>query len=75
MIESQSVCADRCPICGGTNACGNLSVDSNPADCWCYKADMIISQTLLEQVPSTQRGKACICQQCVIRQAADTPDN
>lgn len=74
MAETQVFCTGICPLCGGPNACGNLSANGNPADCWCHQPDMIFSRALLESVPAADKGKACICQQCVIKQATDNQD-
>ncbi|HIC47038.1 MAG TPA: hypothetical protein EYM37_06480 [Methylophaga aminisulfidivorans] len=60
-----------CPLCGGPNACGNLSAADNPADCWCHQPDRVFSQNLLDSVPAKYRGKACVCQQCVAKQALE----
>ncbi|MGV0985801.1 MAG: cysteine-rich CWC family protein [Limnohabitans sp.] len=40
------------------------------APCWCTREQF--SAALLQQVPETARGKACICQACV-QKAAQTP--
>ncbi|MGO4370459.1 cysteine-rich CWC family protein [Paenibacillus sp. 2TAB19] len=55
----------NCPICGQTNHCG---VESEPSSqsgsaCWCFQAS--IPAELIALVPPEQRGKSCICQNCV----------
>ncbi|HLR72669.1 MAG TPA: cysteine-rich CWC family protein [Pseudogracilibacillus sp.] len=49
----------KCPICGEKNDCGLH--DSN--DCWCFQTK--VPSTLLKQIPSDQRRKACVCSKCV----------
>lgn len=74
MTEKQKLCTVVCPLCGGPNACGNISATDNPADCWCHLPDMIFSRALLERVPALKKGKACICQQCVTKQVSNIQD-
>lgn len=47
-----------CPLCGKPNNCksGNL-------DCWCNY--VTFPKELIEQIPEENRGKACICKECV----------
>jgi len=56
---------DRCPLCGGDNACAMVAADGDPSacgDCWCKAAT--IPDTLIARVPQPLRGRACICQRC-----------
>ncbi|HEC73947.1 MAG TPA: hypothetical protein ENI26_06180 [Methylophaga aminisulfidivorans] len=53
-----------CPLCHGSNSCGNLSPDTS-SSCWCRDPEISFPKALLEQVPVALRGKACICQACV----------
>ncbi|MGV0989705.1 cysteine-rich CWC family protein [Limnohabitans sp.] len=71
-----SVCSSvdpcRCPLCGQANRCAmeDLAPAQPQAPCWCTREQF--SAALLQQVPETARGKACICQACV-QKAAQTP--
>lgn len=53
---------DRCPLCGGPNACAPAACGRFDVDCWCR--DVHFSAALLARVPSSARGKACICARC-----------
>ncbi|NIK67165.1 MULTISPECIES: cysteine-rich CWC family protein [unclassified Paenibacillus] len=56
--------ASECPICKGSNRCGNLQ--GLPAGaCWCSKE--FFPQKVFEQIPSELMGKACVCQACLER--------
>lgn len=48
-----------CPLCHINNQCGV----NNTTSCWC--AVVKIPAALLAQVPSSFKGKVCICQACV----------
>lgn len=47
-----------CPLCGQNNNCQHGEVD-----CWCTKIK--ISKYILDMVPDGQKGKACICKNCI----------
>lgn len=49
----------RCPLCGGGNQCG---VMAGSGTCWCFAAG--VPRDVLEQVPVSARGLACVCQGC-----------
>ena len=57
-----------CPLCQAVNRCAsaastNRSSADKAADCWCMA--LVIPPTLLAQVPSAQRNRACICATCI----------
>ena len=57
-----------CPLCLADNRCAcaattNRSIADKAADCCCLALE--IPPTLLAQVPSAQRNRACICATCV----------
>jgi hypothetical protein len=57
-----AVPADRCPLCGGGNACA-IAAGSDPGSpCWCVAA--AFDAELLARVPLGARGRACICAAC-----------
>lgn len=47
-----------CPLCGEANNC-----DSESDFCWCYYIE--VPKGLLEKIDSDNRGKACICENCI----------
>ena len=52
---------DRCPLCGGGNACAMVAGgDASP--CWCVAA--VFDDALLARVPPAARGLACVCAAC-----------
>ena len=57
-----------CPLCQAVNRCASAASSAassavKAADCWCMALE--IPPTLLAQVPSAQRNRACICATCV----------
>jgi hypothetical protein len=56
---------DRCPLCGGGNACAMAAGDASP--CWCLAA--VFDEALLARVPPAARGRACICPACAAAEA------
>ncbi|MFT7698033.1 MAG: hypothetical protein ACI9RY_001533 [Reinekea sp.] len=53
-----------CPLCQAVNRCASAASSADKAaDCWCMA--LVIPPTLLAQVPSAQRNRACICATCV----------
>ena len=52
---------DRCPLCGGGNACA-MAAGGDAPPCWCVAATF--DDALLERVPREARGRACICAAC-----------
>ena len=57
-LAPAGVDAARCPFCAGANACA-----AETGNCWCF--DLSIPEALLALVPSEQRNRACVCQNCV----------
>jgi hypothetical protein len=49
-----------CPLCGASNDC---AVARGEDTCWCF--DEIFPPNLLERVPEPDRGKVCVCRNCV----------
>ena len=50
---------DLCPLCGESNACGNLA---GAPTCWCSTAT--IPREVLERVPDEAVNLACVCARC-----------
>lgn len=61
--ESASLKPDRCPLCGGANACQRCTVAAYKGPCWCE--GLPFPEELLAQVPAEARNLACICRPCV----------
>ena len=59
-LTAQQLLPQRCPLCGGPNACA--MAEDTPGACWCF--DTPIAEGALERIPAEQRGRACICRQC-----------
>lgn len=56
----------RCPLCGQPNQCAmeierQSGIKQEP--CWCSTEK--ISQAVLDQIPATDLGRACVCAACV----------
>ena len=63
---TQTTDATKCPLCGKENNCLNVKCGGDPENnCWCNNPDIRFPPGLTEQVPETNRGKACICEACV----------
>jgi hypothetical protein len=60
--------APNCPLCGGPNACGPACSGSFDTPCWCLETP--IPAELVDSLPDAQRGRACICRDCVTRHKA-----
>jgi len=55
----------RCPICHELNSCAMeaaKATDKIPQRCWCI--DAVFKPDLMDQVPDSAKGKACICAKC-----------
>lgn len=52
-----------CPICGKENHCGQEQGLPEGA-CWCRHIE--IPKELIALVPDDLKGKACICQDCIV---------
>jgi hypothetical protein len=48
-----------CPLCGNPNNC--MAHSEHP--CWCL--DVKVPKELIELLPVTHKGKACICLDCI----------
>lgn len=53
-----------CPLCQQKNLCANLGAKDINKTCWCHNTDITFPEALLDQIPSSHRGKACICESC-----------
>ena len=61
----ENVDPTRCPICHAPNVCAMemAKATGNIAEgCWCV--DAVFSPAVMEQVPDSAKGKACICARC-----------
>ncbi|WP_442603947.1 cysteine-rich CWC family protein [Paenibacillus sp. KN14-4R] len=56
--EKRQVDEKKCPLCGENNRCGVYD-----GDCWCFHIKVPLE--LRERISEAQRGKVCICRQCV----------
>ncbi len=52
-----------CPVCGKSNGCA-IEIGIDPQLCWCMSIK--VPKSLLETIPSEQRGKSCVCKACVL---------
>jgi hypothetical protein len=55
----------RCPICHELNSCAMEAAKATgkiPQRCWCM--DAFFTPDLMDQVPDSAKGKACICAKC-----------
>ncbi len=56
---SEAVDPARCPLCGEPNACARVA---GQARCWCF--DVRLRPEVLDRVPASARGVACLCSTC-----------
>ncbi len=54
---------DRCPLCGGPNACAPAQTGTFDTPCWCTHTR--IPASLLARIAQPMRGTACVCNACV----------
>ncbi|MGQ8872501.1 cysteine-rich CWC family protein [Paenibacillus sp. TSA_86.1] len=59
---SETVDVFMCALCGESNACA-YAAGKPHSECWCGHASF--PEGVFERVPAEQRGKSCICQQCL----------
>jgi len=66
--------APDCPLCGGPNGCAPAQSGTFESPCWCATATF--ERELLDRVPLSLRGTACICARCAgaVAAAADVAD-
>ena len=62
---------DRCPLCGGSNACAMAAGSDPGSPCWCV--DVEFDAALLARVPLAASGRACICAACAAASATRAP--
>ena len=60
---SSVVTPSRCPLCQKENACNGEDI----ANCWCNDTSITFPQSILDQVPESSKGLACICFECAIK--------
>lgn len=58
----------HCPLCGGPNDCAPARSGSFDTPCWCTTA--AFDPSVLERIPESLRGRACLCRRCA---AGDIP--
>ena len=61
----QTIDPTRCPICHKPNSCAMETAKANgtePERCWCMEA--VFTPAVMEHVPESAKGKACICASC-----------
>ncbi|KAA1188363.1 cysteine-rich CWC family protein [Pseudohalioglobus sediminis] len=61
--------ADKCPLCGGDNACA-IAAGRAAETCWCQ--GVVISAAALESLPPEERGVRCICETCATQGSQDS---
>ncbi|WP_083511908.1 MULTISPECIES: cysteine-rich CWC family protein [Alicyclobacillus] len=54
--------ANKCPICGGDNNCGNVAGKPH-GTCWCDRESF--PKKIFDKIPSKGSEKTCICQNCL----------
>lgn len=54
--------AQRCPLCGSDNQCGQADPARRDQPCWCFAAR--IEPAALERLTPGQRNRACLCRAC-----------
>lgn len=54
-----------CPLCGKPNRCGEKPVINNEEMKYCWCAYETFPRELLDRVPAENKGKACICINCI----------
>ncbi|MCW8832273.1 MAG: cysteine-rich CWC family protein [Colwellia sp.] len=64
--QSKSAESLTCPLCKQNNACANVLSTNGEQACWCANPDISFPKGLLEKLPAADRGRACICQACVM---------
>lgn len=69
MPDSAPLSPDRCPLCGGPNAC---AMAADGGSCWCFSTP--IAPGVIERIPEERRGQACVCQACAAGQQAQAND-
>jgi len=52
----------RCPLCGESNQCARAA-DPDSTRCWCGPEKF--PRDLLDRLPESAVGRACVCQQCL----------
>jgi len=62
--KEEDINPNLCPLCHKNNNCGNMSSCDSGQNCWCSKQAIQFPETLLKQIPSAAKNKACICQAC-----------
>ncbi|MCK5944315.1 MAG: cysteine-rich CWC family protein [Planctomycetes bacterium] len=65
---------DRCPLCGGDNACAVAQQGGDPTAvdaCWCQTAT--IPEAAIARIPEPLRGRACVCRRCADAAAGELP--
>jgi hypothetical protein len=62
-VRPRAAPPDRCPLCGGPNHCRLSAPVPDGGACWCLNTE--VPEALLARVPPDQRGRACLCPNCV----------
>ncbi len=65
---------DRCPLCGGDNACAVAAASGDPEAvqrCWCLDAEF--DAGTLARVPAEFAQRTCVCRRCVEVDGAPLP--
>ncbi len=68
MPHSASIQAQHCPLCGQPNQCAmevERATGIKQPPCWCTQ--VTFTAALLEQIPESQRAKACVCAACAAK--------
>ncbi|MCF6781462.1 cysteine-rich CWC family protein [Stutzerimonas stutzeri] len=60
----------RCPLCGQSNQCEQSDPTTADQPCWCFGVE--IDTQSLERIPSSERGKACLCARCARAEPPET---
>jgi hypothetical protein len=61
----QAIDPTHCPICHELNSCAMeiaKTTGKGPERCWCM--DAVFTPAVMDQVPDSAKGKACVCAKC-----------
>jgi hypothetical protein len=70
MSEVPNPAPNLCPLCGQINACAmeiERATGIEQPPCWCTQVNF--SPSLLDKLPTSALGKACVCLACAQKAA------
>lgn len=80
MNAAPAIDATRCPLCGADNRCAiemERATGAPQPACWCMGAplDASASRNLVQRIPESARGLACVCAACMAQLLHDTREH